>query len=535
VWSADVPVAVVEILQPSDLSPAAERGALQFLRDVCELAGEYYRNWDLRQLRAQQTQGERLEAFSRVIHRSLDPHATAYAVANEARVLVGCDRLSVLAGWGRRPRLLAVSGADTINPRSAAAQRLESLAALAAAGEILWWAGAPGELPPQVERVVQEHVDATHVRALAVVPLRPAGAAGHDAPGGCLGTLIAESFTSAGSDAWRGALAAVAGHSSLALERALEHDAIPLLPLWRWLAARRLRNYLPKTLGVLGAVAVLGAALALVPADFDIPTSGELQPERRRDVFAPTDGVVVELAAEHGKPVAAGAPLLVLRNAQLDFELQRVRGEIDTVQQRLAATETLRVQGPLLKDEAELRAGRLTAEAEELRARLCSCEQQRAILEQQRAELTVRSPFDGQVTTWQVRELLQSRPVARGQRLLRVADLNGPWILELRLPDNRVDQVWQAERTRGQPLRVSFLLETEPSAVREGVLRQTAQMTDVDPQGGSTVRAIVALERDPTLPLRPGAGVIARIHCGRRSLGYVWLYDLWAAIRSRCW
>jgi hypothetical protein len=32
---------------------------------------------------------------------------------------------------------------------------------------------------------------------------------------------------------------------------------------------------------------------------------------------------------------------------------------------------------------------------------------------------------------------------------------------------------------------------------------------------------------------RPGATVVARIHCGRRSLGFVWLHEFWEAIRLR--
>jgi hypothetical protein len=32
---------------------------------------------------------------------------------------------------------------------------------------------------------------------------------------------------------------------------------------------------------------------------------------------------------------------------------------------------------------------------------------------------------------------------------------------------------------------------------------------------------------------RPGATVVARIHCGRRALGYVWLHEVWEFIQSR--
>jgi hypothetical protein len=34
---------------------------------------------------------------------------------------------------------------------------------------------------------------------------------------------------------------------------------------------------------------------------------------------------------------------------------------------------------------------------------------------------------------------------------------------------------------------------------------------------------------------RPGATVIARVACGRRSIGYVWFHDFYAAVRKRLW
>ena len=47
-----------------------------------------------------------------------------------------------------------------------------------------------------------------------------------------------------------------------------------------------------------------------------------------------------------------------------------------------------------------------------------------------------------------------------------------------------------------------------------------------DPQLGLAVRVITAFDRDQIDELWPGASVNARIHCGQRALGYVWLYEL---------
>jgi hypothetical protein len=241
------------------------------------------------------------------------------------------------------------------------------------------------------------------------------------------------------------------------------------------------------------------------------------------------------LLVEHGRQVEADQTLAVLRTPELDYELQRVQGELDTARQRLATVEAERVQERVEERDRPSRYGELTAEQEELRVRLESLRQQLAILQQQQRELTVRSPIRGQVVTWQVENRLRARPVIRGQRLLRVADLAGPWILELQLPEDRIQPVLDATRPGASPTEVSFLLETEASTVYRGRLRRVAMSAELGPQQALRVLAIVDVPREAGLPLRPGAGVVAKIHCGRRSLGYVWFHDLWNKLRSQWW
>jgi len=533
-------VAVLELLLAPAASLAAQEAGLHFLADLCELAGDYYRNSELRRLRDRDAFWQQSEQYALRVHRSLDLRATAFAIANEGRLLAGCDRLSVLVGRHARPRLSAVSGVDSVNRRSDTSRRLERLAALAIAiREAIRYDGSAAEWPPQVEQAVQEHVDATHVRALAVIPLAaPASEPGREEKRVLVGVLVAEAFTADVGETWRQGLEVAAAHASRALERAWEYRQLSWLPLSGVVAAlgRELTaGRRPKLLIVLLLAAVATAALILVRADYDVKVRGELQPEVRRDIFAPSDGVVLDLTAEHGQQVDADQVVAVLRNPELDYELQRVQGELETARQRLAAVEAERVQQRVEERERPERYGQLTAEREELRVRLESLQQQQGILQQQKAELTVRSPIRGQVVTWQVENRLRARPVVRGQRLLEVADLAGPWVLELQLPEDRVQPVLDVSGSGQDPAEVSFLLETEASTVYRGRLRRVAMSAERDPQLGSRVLVTVDVPREPSLPLRPGAGVIAKIHCGRRSLGYVWFADLWNKVRSRWW
>ncbi|MBS0260866.1 MAG: hypothetical protein JSS02_02830 [Planctomycetes bacterium] len=47
------------------------------------------------------------------------------------------------------------------------------------------------------------------------------------------------------------------------------------------------------------------------------------------------------------------------------------------------------------------------------------------------------------------------------------------------------------------------------------------------------MRVTLNIERDVQAEWKPGATVLAKIHCGRRPLGYVWLHDVYDFIKSR--
>jgi hypothetical protein len=125
--------------------------------------------------------------------------------------------------------------------------------------------------------------------------------------------------------------------------------------------------------------------------------------------------------------------------------------------------------------------------------------------------------------------------VQRGQTLLTVADLDGPWVAELHLADNRAGHVLAAQQDLRRDLQVSFALSAEPGTVYEGRVADAALSTELDEETGPTILVTVDFDRTVVAGLRPGATVIARIHCGRRAIGYVWLHDLFEFVQSHWW
>lgn len=105
---------------------------VQFLAMLCEIAADYFAQFELHQLRQLRLEWKKWDQFSQQLWASLDLDSVCAVIANEGRLLVDCDRVSVLVRQGRSYRLNCVSGVDRTEPRSSATQSLESLATVTA-------------------------------------------------------------------------------------------------------------------------------------------------------------------------------------------------------------------------------------------------------------------------------------------------------------------------------------------------------------------------------------------------------------------
>jgi hypothetical protein len=534
---------VVEVFQRPEAAPAAPRGQLGFLAEMCGLAGDYVRNRQLRQFSDRQALWTRLEQFACEVHASLDPVATAYTIANDGRRLIECDRLSVAVRRGRRCVIEAISGQDLFERRSNAVRLLEKLCAAAvASGEPIWYHGDAADLPPQIEAVVQQYADQCGVKTLGILPLTPPRPDEEDdtaRPGRRpepIGALVVERIEdSRVPPGMRQRADAVGRHAAAAMLNALEHHELFLLPLWRSLGRMRCvvaaRN-LPKTLAAAATLAAIGAWLALWPADLELEAKGTLQPVLQRDVFAGIDGRVIGVHVDHrdrvrGPDVRAGNEgtlLADLRNHALEEEVARVSGQRSTVRQQIATINRSLLEERLTVPEQN----RLSGDLAELKQRLQDLEIEWNLCLEKQKDLAIRSPADGQVVTWDVRNLLISRPVERGQRLMRIADTDGPWQLELNVPEDRLGHIVRARRQTGDDLRVSFVLATDPGAQYEGKIEEVQAAAEVRGEEGNTVLVKVRIDKAKLPYLMPGAGVSAKIDCGRCAVGYDLLHDVFA-------
>jgi biotin carboxyl carrier protein len=583
------PFGLIELFLRPGGSAVVQQKYERVLDELAGMAVAYDVRRELEALRERAALWGHFDQFAQRAHGSLDVRRAAYAIVNEGRNVIGCDRLCIAVRRGRKCKLTAVSGLDRFDRRSQVIRLLQKLIdRLVRADEPLVYLGDERELPPQLAGPLEAYLDAANVRQLVILPLRepalhvdeplrdsPAGL-GETSPragqGRLIGVLVAERFDADPfPETLRERVAAVAGHGQAALANAMKYQDLPFLPLLRvagWLLGPRRLSY---GFVVLLAIAAAVGALVFLPADFRIEARGELQPRQRYDVFAPHDGIVTQVLVRHGQHVDAAptparraneAPtparrasegerppqdvaieqrglLAVLTNTELDYELSRVEGEIRTAEKRLrtAGIQILQVQNPRTAAEIQER-DKLMAEAEELKKTVESLGKQVAILQRQKAEMSVYSPAAGQVVTWNIEQTLDRRPVRQGQRLMQIADLQGPWLLELHVPDRHVGHVLAAQQQSGTPLEVEFILATDPETTFAGRIERVAETTDNDEVHGPSVLVTVSLDertKGQIAGLRPGATVIGRVACGERSLGYTWFHDLIDAVYTWVW
>jgi multidrug efflux pump subunit AcrA (membrane-fusion protein) len=473
--------------------------------------------------------------------------AAAFEAANEGRRLLACERLSVVVRRGRRWRLASTSGVDRVGRRTDFARLTERLA-----GEAARW-GEPfihpdpageAELPPRVAGALAEHVDHSHARSLACVPAATARAqpASDEADRSRRqardvdAVFIAERFDAAGEPGWQQQLVELADLCGPALRRAAELDRFPLRPLLRWSAAwpaAAAPGRLVRRLALLAALVGAVAALVFVPADFDVEAAGRLATAVERDVFAAATGAVDEVRVVHGQEVQAGDVLAVLRDPALALEIQQTRGELETVRNRLNALAVTRTDRALREQTTDDRLP-LAAEQRQLEERRATLEGQLKLLDERRETLTIRSPIAGQVLTRDVQTLLESRPVERGQVLLTIADTTSGWQIVAEAPQRSVGHVLDAQRGQSGRLQASYRLAGDVERSYPGEVTEVSAAAALDAEGLQDDEApieirIAALGEAPAAA-RPGMSARVRIHCGERSLGYVWLHDVGATL-----
>lgn len=437
---------LLEVFLEPHGTPASWRGALRFLAQVGDLAGEALRAERMRRQSEQLEWHDRIDAYLdslRGLSRTTDIEAAWVDAAAEC---LACDRVSLCVREGKRVRLAAVGFVSRIDQRGAAAEAIREAAeqplirsgALAVASvETTDEQSADPNPPTTPAWVIGTEPNASW--RLVITPLRPDGPDAHSDPEDAgLDELTATALRRlliGGEQAWN-----VAAN-------------IESLPGGRWLTRRRwdvadgavasqtrIRSRRRRQRLLAWTAAAMIAGTFWIPIPSVVTAPGVIRPAEGTSYHAPMDAVVARLHVTHGQHVVAGDPLVTLESADLRQRQITLEGRLAVLQQQRQRWKESLVRMGTSGSMADDAVGR------EVEEELASIDSRLAIIAETQESLVLRSRHAGRIDAWRVDETLTGRPLRRGDLVMRVIDEQSPWVVDARVPQRRVATVENAIR-----------------------------------------------------------------------------------------
>ncbi|HMO36555.1 MAG TPA: efflux RND transporter periplasmic adaptor subunit, partial [Gemmatales bacterium] len=528
---------ILEVGLDPNRNPAALRGFLQFMVDMCSYAGNYYRNHQFRTVLNQQQVWTQLESFTRQIHNTLNLREATFVMVNETRRLLAVDRVSIASRLGGNTQIEAVSGADVVEKRSSLIQTMKALCdAVLVWNDRLIYSGQRDEtLPPKVLDALDKYLAESNSKLLIITPLRDER---EDKERPCRSCLVVECFEpNLTAETLLARMDVLVKHMAPAMYNVLEHHRVPFR--WALLPIANIRDSLRGKRGtwamvILGAAAAMVAAMTLIPWPLRLFAKGNLVPKDRQVITAPFDGVV-EPHVQHGDKVSSGQELLRIDSKELRAKITELRGEIDTAQRLVTQYRNALSQPGISPEQNEQYKALLSENESKLRTANASLQ---AYLKFAGGEtISIRSPIEGVVTTFEVKEL-KGKTIKAGERLLEIAKIDGVWEVQLNIPEMHVGKIREAlDKSEKGELDVRLWISTDPNTYYQGTLKQNGMggMVSHINENEAVLKCRVEIGEDlrKEIDRLQGAGmpvevmVQAKVNCGPRSLGYVWFYQLW--------
>lgn len=301
-----------------------------------------------------------------------------------------------------------------------------------------------------------------------------------------------------------------------------------------------------RLVGLFGLLVLAVAALWLVhlPTALRMEAEGTLQPAEKRAVFAPLDGFVLRVFVSDGDHVVAGDPLVQLKSPQLEIEIQEVLGEIRANGEKRDGLSIAINQLRNANSDLPMQT-KIASEIRELETRLQTLQEKRDALFVQQESLLMTAPIEGTVVARQIERSLDARPVRRGDALLRVVNLEGPWQLELLLADRDAGYVKRflanssAETDNSlavEPKRqIEFALASTPDQRRSAQVAWISESAR-NPRGdGMFIDVFADVDQEVSHLGHMGATVNAYFHCGEEPIWFVWSRPLIEAVQRKLW
>ena len=566
-------VGVVELFQRPDVPVKAQSGYMQFLEQMCGYASRFLegrrRNVEDNVELKNQFWSD-FEQFSLRLQRSLLEDEVADAAASDSRALLGCDRVSVAIRKGRSFQIRAVSGQSSVNPRANLIVAMRNLSQrVIEMGETLIYTGKVEGLAPQVEEPLAAFVQESGSRMVMLVPMfeneamvrkqgeeedrerrkkRPRAT-------GCL--VIEQIAESEPLPQLEQRAELLADHIGAALWNSRQYGRIFGLSLWKvmgkgleWFRGRKLAISAAVLLGVAGLVAVM----ALYQLEYPIKAEGKWMPVEQTAVFATSDGLITRtgIMIPPDQLVKKGDLLIVLQNDELDGQIEEAKAAIEKQNNmQLAKENEIRTaQFQERSEEGEQKGSavatvkRLEVEKQRILGDGRVAVKQLAQLEKRKAEkLYIKAQASGSIPDFQLRQLLEDRPVRAGDHLFDIMNdgEGSQWHMELLVEEKRMGHLLKAQRDRvvnGQSpeLEGEFKLASQPEKEFTCHLTKVATRSTTDTELGTVFELTAEANAGQDLPpQRIGVEVTVHLYCGKTSLAYWCFGDVVEFVQKYVW
>ena len=518
------------------IEPPQSASARDILDGVARIIADFMITQDLSQ---QATRQEQLRLYSTNVYSSLKTKEVANHIANDSRLLMNCERVSVYSLNRGRLRLLSISSVASVENRTELLKQQKRLVAVASQMDEPLGSDRPPPVSSRhgkaIDRLLREYQQLSDFPFLFGISLSASRTNGS--------YLLAESTADISRLDFAQGVAEVVPPAAVAMKNAFKHESIPFGGLLGALAGVTGMFNMSRFVFTAGILAILMAALLFVQTDFKIRIEGELRPTARRVVFAPSEGVVDQVFVGQGDLVSIDQPLIRIRSPELELSLSRTEGELQKIAKLLDSKTIALNQASSDANAAPSVIGQLSSDVSDAEFRIDSLEDERKFLLEQAGKLLVVSPIAGNVTTWKVEESLINRPVRWGDSLVTIANEEGDWELRFRVPERRIGYVLQAqgdqnnlgdqdpqERMSGRD--VEFFFEANPVQKFSATIEEVGKSTESDSILGP-VAVVVCSAPDDEYVRRHGARVIADIYCGKKSIMFVWTRELIDSARRK--
>ena len=499
---------VLQVFLDAGAGVTTQRGFLRFSVQMADLAGEFVRATQLRELFAKQELVRRVDDAVLRLHQPVSSERIEAITADLAAEVFDLDQAAVCYINSGTARLVAANHVNEIDHNSPAANRLQ----MAAENSI--GSGCVTQL-----RIDAAESNLTH--GLVVAP---------DGAGAIRVVGLRDRRREGISETYASELARFVTHADMALKHAGRLESIPGMRMLSSLSPsvrnRGKRYARPVTIMLLGTALLL---LVFFPMPIVVNGTGIVRPAERQSLSVPRDAIARMVHVDHGQNVTAGTPLITLDDPELTRKITQLVGRKSVLLQQADRLNTslIEAQGDRREQVTQIE-GQLQLAKEET----ASIDSQLALLNEIQSSLVIRSDRNGTVDGWRLHERLAGRPLRRGDHLLHIVAQNSDWIVEARIPQNRLNHVKTARGDKDFSALVS--LDAEPNQNWHASLLRLGPSTAEDENTTASTAALLRLQREAwtvedirgEYESKTGAPVRVAFRCGHAAAGYLLFQDL---------